>query len=212
MRSGGQLDPATFGKRAITGNDALEQIPDEIKERAPLVQIEAHAFGHELHHQRVLAAHRLPRPCEVIPRQQVGHVLPGKVRVHIRTGILYLTVELMQESIWRKGFDHACMIALKTARQHQFAFLGAHAIRCRVNQQSQQRITQIATIELLTIVLDLIQQHRDEIHRSADPWILFEVPRHVGVVLEGVQVHPREHELAAARIAIIRLVHMPQEH
>jgi hypothetical protein len=79
--------------------------------------------------------------------------------------------------------------------------------------------------ELLRVVLDLVEQYRDEIDDAMNLRMAFQVRRHVDVVLHGMQVHPGQDELAACRavsadfcssagravVPIVRLVHVPEE-
>src|SRR6185369_18081595 len=58
---------------------------------------------------------------------------------------------------------------------------------------------------------DLIEERRDEVERDLDARKTLEAPRHVHVVLGGVEPNPRQARAAAARIAIVGLVLVPEQ-
>jgi hypothetical protein len=88
--------------------------------------------------------------------------------------------------------------------------------RC-IRQQRENSIghrTTVAQIlrDALCVFIKLLQQHRREIDDCACGGIAFQMRRHVGVILYCVQQRPGECVLAAERVAILRLVHVPQQH
>ena len=62
------------------------------------------------------------------------------------------------------------------------------------------------------VVLELVEQHRDEIDHRPHAGMALQVRRHVRVVLDRVQVDPGQTVLAGAAVAEIRLVHVPEQH
>src|SRR5205823_14634256 len=60
-------------------------------------------------------------------------------------------------------------------------------------------------------LVQLLDQERREIHHGARGGAPLEVRRHVGVVLHRVQVGPGQLVLTGERIAVLRLVHVPQQ-
>ena len=83
-------------------------------------------------------------------------------------------------------------------------------------EQRQHRIGQRRTAgEVLADapgdVLELLDEHRTEIDHRARVRVALQMRRHVGVVLDGVQVGPRQRVLAGERVAVMRLVHVPQQ-
>ena len=132
------------------------------------------------------------------------------MRKHLRSdesGMALLTVLLvcMLASALMAG-----MFAAISSDQRALGLV--HAIGVGMREQAQERVAQLAALELARVVLDLIQQNRHQVDGCVHARALLEVPRHVGVVLERVQIHPWEQELAVGRIAIVGLVHVPQQH
>ena len=60
--------------------------------------------------------------------------------------------------------------------------------------------------------LQLLDQHRREIDHGARFRIGFQVRGHIDVVLDRVQISPRQVVLARQCIAVVWLMHMPQQH
>src|ERR1700688_4044793 len=63
-----------------------------------------------------------------------------------------------------------------------------------------------------TDLLELLDQHRREVDHRARSRRRLQVRRHVHVVLDRVQIGPRQYVLTAQGIAVLWLVHVPQEH
>jgi hypothetical protein len=65
--------------------------------------------------------------------------------------------------------------------------------------------------DLAAVVLDLVEQHRHEIDHRADARMPLQMVGHVGVILDRMQVYPRQHVLVAGMVAVVRLVHVPEK-
>src|SRR5690349_4486937 len=63
----------------------------------------------------------------------------------------------------------------------------------------------------LTDLLDLLDEHRGEVHDRARGGISLQVRGHVGVVLDRMKVRPGKDVLPGQRVAILWLVHVPQQ-
>ncbi|OGA64861.1 MAG: hypothetical protein A3F77_05755 [Betaproteobacteria bacterium RIFCSPLOWO2_12_FULL_67_28] len=113
--------------------------------------------------------------------------------------------------VGRKGLDHAVVVGVKALRERVLPLDAGERRGLLARQQPQQRIAQHAARELRAVILQLIEQHRREVDHGAH-LVALEMPRHVGVVLDGVQIDPRQGELSARVVAVIRLVHVPQQH
>ena len=60
------------------------------------------------------------------------------------------------------------------------------------------------------ILLDLRGERRDEIERCMDAGKFAEDLHHAPVIFEGVQARPGKQVLTGGRIAVLRLVHVPE--
>ena len=61
------------------------------------------------------------------------------------------------------------------------------------------------------VVLELVEQHRGEVHRAPDPGVALQHPGHVGVGPGGVEPHPGKHVGTRGRLPVEGLVHVPEE-
>ena len=69
-----------------------------------------------------------------------------------------------------------------------------------VAQHPEQRIADMAALELLFIILQLLDQDGHEIHHRLRLRMLLQMKGHVGVILHGVQIRPGQHIFAGADI------------
>lgn len=60
-------------------------------------------------------------------------------------------------------------------------------------------------------LLNLLDQQGRETDHGAPGWMGLQVCGHVGVVFDGVEVRPGENVLPGERVAILRLMHVPQQ-
>ena len=147
----------------------------------------------------------------MIPGQQVSQVLSGKIT---ETGwfALQQRIDLVQAMVRRVRLHHHLVIAAKAAVENQLALSIADRFCILDSEKAQQRVANVAAGELVGVVLELVEQNRNEVEHATGARVRFQMRRHVAVVLEGVQVGPGEGEITGGVIAIVWLVHMPTEH
>ena len=211
MRRGRELDLPARCERAVARDDTAHQLTHEPHELPAVVRSKAFALGHQRSHQRLPATLGLPGPGEVVPRDQVGEI--GRRQIRQRRFVLALDdpEQVVQPLIALKLRDHVEVVAAEAGVEQQLALGGAEPAEIRLGQQPEQWVAPVPGGKLLGVVLELVEQHRDEIHHGVDTRMALEVSRHVGVVLERVQVAPGQRELAARVVAVVGLVHVPQE-
>ena len=207
---GGELDLAALGQRAVAGDQAAQDLAHQRHEPLPVLESETLALRHQLGQRRLPSHLGFARPDQVIPDQDVGEIGAGEIARRPALAVEQL-VQFLQALVARIGRHHALMVAGKAAGQHQAALGLVHAIQVFPRQQAQQGIAEGAGFELARVILDLVEQHRHEIHHRPHSRMVLQVRRHVGVVLEGVQVGPRPAEFAAGEVPVIRLVHVPEK-
>jgi hypothetical protein len=117
----------------------------------------------------------------------------------------------MQMPVVRIGRQHGGVIAAEAGVEQQPAVVIADGFHVGYGQQAQQRVAEVAALELCRIVFELFEQYRHEIDHGTDLRMALQVRGHVAVVLQAVQIGPGQHEVAVAVIAVIRLVHVPEE-
>ncbi len=61
------------------------------------------------------------------------------------------------------------------------------------------------------VLLELLEEHRREVHGAAHARVAIQDPRHVVVGAGRVEAHPGHEELARLRLLVGRLVHVPEE-
>ncbi len=108
--------------------------------------------------------------------------------------------------------DHSQVFDAQTALREQCALLRAHWFRRIARKQPQQGVAQFSALELVGVILQLVEQHRHPVDHRAHARMVLEMPGHVCVILDRMQVHPGQRELAASLVAVIRLVHVPNQH
>ena len=208
-----QLDAPAGGERAVTRHDLGHERADQREQIAPLAGRELAAARGEPRHQRVAAPHGLPEPRQVIPdRQIVDELIRGVGDALGRTERLG---DRRQLEVRTEALDHVLAVPAQAGAQQRQA-LGRRA-RHRVRpEEREHRIGQRRTgLQMLgdapCDLLELLDEQRGEVDHRARGRVRLQVRRHVGVILDGVQVGPRQRVLAGERIAVLRLVHVPQE-
>ncbi len=119
--------------------------------------------------------------------------------------------QVAQAAIRGERFEHGRRVAAEGHVEQPVLLCRRQQVGIGVGDDAQQRIAPLPAAELVAVVLDLVEQHRHEIDRAAHAGMALEVAGHVGVVLERVQQHPGQHEIAAFRVPVVRLVHVPEE-
>src|SRR5918994_3941012 len=61
-------------------------------------------------------------------------------------------------------------------------------------------------------LLELLDQHGSEIYDGARSRVCLEMRGHIGVILDGMQIGPRQHVLTRQGVTILRLMHVPEQH
>ncbi len=206
-----QFDLPARLQRPVARHQGGEGAADVGEQPLAVVGREAFALGHQFGEQRLAAALGFAAPGEVVPGQQVGAIGAGQVGERGRPFAHQRLVQLQQPPEAGKRLDHRRPVAAEAAVQEQRALRGGQVVEAGALQQAQQGVAEHAGLELAHVVVDLIEQHRHEIDHRAHARMALEMRRHVGVVLERVQVGPRQREAAAGTIAVIRLVHVPEE-
>jgi hypothetical protein len=196
LRRRGQLDLAAFGQGAPARNQAADQLADAGQQLATVVGDVAFALAHQPCDQRIAPPLRLAAPGEVIPGHQVGKILGGK----ITTGAFALRrehlVKLVQALVLGEGRQHGGVVAAKAGSQQQIPFGFEMAPRSGVASMRSRGSRKRPLANCCAVILDLVEQHRHEVHHAPDLRMALQVRRHVGVILHGMQVHPGQHELA----------------
>src|SRR5665647_911874 len=105
--------------------------------------------------------------------------------------------------------QHFFMVTLKTAFKNQLPLHGCDLVKIIRSQQGQQRIAYLALGKLPRVIFQLIQQYRNKIECGTGGWISLQVIRHIGVILDGVEIGPWQHKLTSQYVPIIGLVHVP---
>ena len=208
---GGQLDLAALGQRPVTRYQVAQGVADIAEQAAPVVNSEALALAHQFRQQGRAPPFRLAGPRQVIPGDQVGEVASRQIADAKARLVAAQAAQLEQALVARVGSEYARMVAAETGLEQPMALLQGEVVMAFPHQHAQQGIAQGVAVELGDVVLDLVQQHGNEIHHGADRRVALQVGGHVRVVLEAVQIDPGQQELAAVVIAVIRLVHMPEE-
>jgi len=184
-------------------------------QRAPVAQAEIAALLDQHLHALVLAPHRLAQPGEVVPHQQVDEELLADVDAGFR--------------VLEKTARHFRQPAVGDVAADQGLFIGAQALaeqlqplttigrQHRIGQRRQQGVADTLAVgeeglDLAGVIVQLLQQGGGEIDHRARLRLGLEMGRHVGVILDGVQIGPRQLILAVRAVAILRLMHVPAQH
>ena len=176
---------------------------------------EAAALRGERGDARVRAAHGLAEPRQVIPDREIVNELVRGVRNALGRR------ERLRDAWQARGTGRSARSSACAARAGTpSAARAARPDRCGTGPGPSsastgsgsgvpwRRCAVIRSRELL----ELLDEHRREIHHGARGRLRLQMRRHVDVVLDGVQVRPGQHVLAREGIAILRLVHVPQQH
>jgi len=164
---------------------------------------------------RVAALQGFRHPAQVIPHQQVGEKLVGRIDQALRV-LLVPVRHRGQPQVRCVAVDHALPVGAQAVPDKAQSRLWIPR-QGGLRQGRQHRIADGAVAlqvgrGLFDVMLDLLQQHRGEVHHRASIRDGFEMRRHVDVILDGVQVGPGQVHHAGAQIAVLGLVHMPQQH
>src|SRR6185312_8941834 len=151
---------------------------------------------------------------KVVPDREVMDELVGSV-AHAFQGAERLGYRGELE-VGAEALDHLLALGLEACAQ-QFQALG-RLRRHRVGAQERKHgVRQRATGPQVLAhpardLLELLEQHGREVDHRTRRRVSLQVRGHVGVVLDRVQIGPRQYVLAGERITILWLVHVPQEH
>ena len=211
----GQLDPPRVCQAAVTGHQGLELLTDEIHQGPPVFEAETTPLALQGVDPRVVVADVLTGPCQVVPDQEVSQ----KLVVNIKLGLVVVAEPVGQVDEFPQAgeaVDEMGLVGL-AAGGDEVPASGHIQGQPRTGEGGQQGVPDACAgrqpgLDLPGIVLDLLQQDRGEIDHGASLGLGLQVRGHVRVILEGVEVDPRQVELAAARSPVVRLVHVPAQY
>ena len=141
-----------------------------------------HEAGHELR----FPAHRLTGPCKVIPGERIEEVLVGQIRKCFGALPRRELVQVVQAPVGRERPDHVIAVRVEAVLEDRAARRIVQPLRFGMHEQAQERVSQRAPVELTRIVFQLIEEHGNEVDDRPHLAMMLEMPRHVGVVLDGV--------------------------
>ncbi len=210
-RGAGKFDLAAFGQRAVTRDQPVQHVADLGQQLRAVLEVEGVALGHQSRHQMAFAAQAFAGPHEHEPDGEVDVEAAGEVAHGV--GVLRPDEgeQVAQAAIRGERFEHGRRVAAEGHVEQPVLLFRRQQVGVGVGDDAQQRIAPLPAAELVAVILDLVEQHRHEIDRAPHAGMAFEVAGHVGVVLERVQQHPGQHEIAAFRVPVVRLVHVPEE-
>jgi hypothetical protein len=213
VRGHRQLDAPTGHERAVARHDLRHELADQRQEIAPLPGRELAAARGEARHQRIAAPHGLPEPRQVMPDGQILNELIGGVGDALES--TERLGDRRQLEVRPEALDHVLAVPAQAGAQQRQA-LGRCARHRLRTEECQHRIRQRRTgLEVLgdapCDLLELLDEQRGEVDHRARGRVRLQVRRHVGVILDGVQVGPRQRVLTGERVAVLRLVHVPQQ-
>ncbi len=208
----GEFDARVALQGAITGNDLPDQFADEYKQcLAVRIGVQAALF-HQTLHQFVGAPHTLTHPGKVVPHQQIRQITVRQVLLQFRLLIGQRSQGFVQAMVGRKGLDHLGKIAAVTGTEDELALFVRQVLHRGPGQQCQQGIAHRPGLELVAVILQLLYQRGHEVDHAGHVRVLFEVPGHVRVILDGMEVSPWQLEPAIKAVTVIRLMHVPAQH
>ena len=97
-------------------------------------------------------------------------------------------------------------IGLKPAPEQNGLVLGSQLFR-RTECQSEPRLVEVAT----GVLTELCGERGYDVDRGVDAWKFFKHAHHPPIVLDRVQAGPGQHVRPGGRVAILRLMHMPEQ-
>ena len=102
---------------------------------------------------------------------------------------------------------HQAVVHLKRALERFALLLGRERIGRR------KAISNHSSLNLPAgIFFDLLGQQRDEIEGRVNPGEFLQNLHHAPVIFQGVQPGPRQHVLSRRGVAVLRLVHVPEDY
>ena len=139
---------------------------------------------------------------------QVGEVRVGeRAREPLRIAAAEIPPALVEQlPVARHRSDVPCPVDHEEAAHDRGALVRPELVR-GARRQLQEAIARAPG----DVVLELLQQDRREVHGAADPGVALQDPRHVVVRAGGVEPDPGQEVLARVRVAVGRLVHVPEE-
>ncbi len=114
---------------------------------------------------------------------------------------------LVEFDISRPPRQKIVVIQLEGALQ-DFRFIFRREVRRRAKRGRKPRLVKLSA----GILLELHSQRRHDIERGMHAGKFLDHADHAPVVLERMKARPRQHVTPGRRIAILRLVHVPQDH
>ena len=137
--------------------------------------------------------------------------MAGQVAQAIAVVAAHVVENVAQPPIVGERFEHGRRMAAESHVEQPGLLFRRQLQRVGHRRNAQQGVAPLAAGKLFGVVGNLVEQHGHEIDRAANVRVMLEVRRHVGVILDGVQENPGQQELAGFRMAIIRLVHVPEK-
>ena len=213
-----QLDLPALRQLAIALEQPVERLPHYLQQLAPRRRVERSLVLQQCLDARQLFQ-RVAQPGDVVPSQQVQKEL----LVHIGQTVFVdpFAVErhhhVEQAAKTRVDVDHQWCVRAPAGAYDLDTFSRIRRYRFNACEQVQQRIRKAACglqvpLELLSIVVELFEQNRCEVHHAAHLRVRFQVSRHVYIVLQRMQIDPGQAIVAVLALAVPGLVHMPTQH
>ena len=210
-RRDGDFDLAPLSKPPVARDDPGDQPTDDLEQFAPVDVIKAVCLVDEARDPWFGAPYRLTEPRKVIPDRDPAE----EIRRHRIGGANRLGVcgELPER---RKTVDQVFALGAQALLQQVMGppGLGRQAARA---ERGKERVGQGGAIVKVRrdgrgIGRELLEQDRREVDYRARTGNGLQMRRHIGIVLDRVQIGPRQRELATAKIPVLGLVHVPAQH
>ena len=206
-----EFDLATFGQGAVAGNQPGDGCAQLVQQRLAIGQREIDTLGHQFGNGLSVAAQALTAPGQQVPGGQIGEIGARKMAEGVAVVGAHAGQHVAQAPVGGERLDHGRCVAAEGHVEQPVAIRGRQVVRVWIAGDAQQGIAPLSGRELVRVILDLVEQNRHEIDRAADARMALQVRCHVGIVLDGVQQHPGQDELAAFRMPVVRLMHVPEE-
>ncbi|MNN15565.1 hypothetical protein D3C81_1286720 [compost metagenome] len=206
-----EFDLPGFGQRPVAGDQTGQDAGQFGEQALAVLLVELAALGHQLGNDAARAAQGLAAPGQQIPGGEVGEVVVGEIVQGIAVLFAQQIRQVAQTPVGGEGLQHGRGVAVKGVVEQPGPVGLAQGLRRRRVEDAQQGVAPLAVVQLSAVVLDLLEQHRDEIDRAVHAGVPLQVAGHVGVILERVQQHPGQDELAGLGVPVVRLVHVPEQ-
>ena len=141
-------------------------------------------------------------PGEVEMQRQVDEV-PGREQLRTVSGGVR---EMEQPLVFGVTANDVLMMDREEPLEDVLPFR-----RRQIALRSAERDPRVLILRAARVLVELVAQRGDHREVRLDSRVLLEQASHVQVVLRGVETHPRQDDLAALRVLVRRLMHVPED-